>query len=222
MTLTPHTHTHRPLQPGARSGTVRHNLDPFAQYGDDALWEALESVGLKPIIAELEARLDANVVDGGANFSQGQRQLFCLARAMLRRSRILMLDEATASIDPETDALLQRAIRSVFGDCTQLTIAHRLNTIADNDRVLVMDDGRVAEDDEPHALLAAGGLFASLVEQTGASSAKYLREVSRAASEARRAAGGRRGLLLPELPPPPPADADAGSSSTASDPPGSG
>ena len=135
-------------------GTVRRNLDPLDHYTDPELWEALEMVGLKPAITALEKGLDFLVVDNGANFSLGQRQLFCLARAMLRKSRILMLDEATASVDMESDAAIQTAIRTAFVDCTMLTIAHRLNTIMDSDRVVVLDDGRVVENDEPEALLS--------------------------------------------------------------------
>ncbi|PNH11698.1 Canalicular multispecific organic anion transporter 1, partial [Tetrabaena socialis] len=115
--------------------------------------QAVDSVGLRPAISALEDKLGAKVVDGGANFSLGQRQLFCLGRAMLRQSRILMLDEATASVDVDTDSNIQAALRVQFGDCTCLTIAHRLNTIMDADRVVVMDNGRVVEDDDPAVLL---------------------------------------------------------------------
>jgi len=187
-----------PQDPFMFSGTVRHNLDPFATCADADLWRAVESVGLKPAISALEAKLDAPVVDHGANFSQGQRQLFCMARAMLRHSRVLMLDEATASVDPETDALIQRAVDVAFDGCTTLTIAHRLNTIVGHDRVLVLERGRLTEDGEPHELLARdGGLFSSMVSQTGAASSRYLRGAAREASVTRRlsqtggAGGGR-------------------------------
>ncbi|GAX82998.1 hypothetical protein CEUSTIGMA_g10425.t1 [Chlamydomonas eustigma] len=126
------------------------------------------------------------VVDNGANFSLGQRQLFCLARAMLRKSRILMLDEATASMDLESDEKIQSAIRTAFKECTMLTIAHRLNTIMDSDRVVVLDDGKVLEDAEPEVLLQHDNcVYTGFVEQTGKSSVRYLRSLASNASLAR-------------------------------------
>ncbi|KAG9509318.1 Multidrug resistance-associated protein 4, partial [Fragariocoptes setiger] len=156
-----------PQEPVLFNGPVRRNLDPFDEYTDREIWSALESVQLKRVISLLDGRLDASVSEGGQNFSVGQRQLICLARAILRRSRILVLDEATANVDPETDQFIQRTIRDLFRQCTVLTIAHRLNTIMDSDRVLVLDAGQVKEFDEPHLLLTRGGYFATMTANTG-------------------------------------------------------
>ncbi|KAG2498469.1 hypothetical protein HYH03_003722 [Edaphochlamys debaryana] len=175
-----------PQDPFMFSGSVRHNLDPFDKATDEELWQAVESVGLKPAISALEDKLGAKVVDGGANFSLGQRQLFCLARAMLRKSRVLMLDEATASVDVDTDAQIQSALRLQFGEVTCLTIAHRLNTIMDADRVVVLDSGRVVEDGEPAKLLEKEqGIFTGMVDQTGRTSSRYLKSLARSVSQLR-------------------------------------
>ncbi|GLH03562.1 ATP-binding cassette sub-family C member Sur [Gryllus bimaculatus] len=153
-----------PQEPVLFSATVRQNLDPFGEFPDDALWSALDEVELKDAVDTLEMR----VAEGGANFSVGQRQLVCLARAILRNNRILVLDEATANVDPQTDALIQTTIRRKFAHCTVLTIAHRLHTIMDSDRVLVMDAGTVAEFDHPWRLLQRpNGVFSKLVKETG-------------------------------------------------------
>lgn len=153
-----------PQDPVLFIGTVRYNLDPFNEHGDKELWEALERSYMKERISALESQLEAPVTEGGDNFSVGERQLMCMARALLRGSKILMLDEATAAIDTETDSLIQQTIRVEFKDCTMLTVAHRLNTILDSDKVLVMDDGRVAEFDKPSTLLAnPNSLFSGMV-----------------------------------------------------------
>ncbi|XP_071507087.1 ATP-binding cassette sub-family C member 5-like [Diadema antillarum] len=143
-----------PQDPVMFIGTVRYNLDPFNEHNDDRLWTALEKAYMKQKISSLDQGLDSAVTEGGDNFSVGERQLLCMARALLRNSKILFLDEATAAIDTETDSLIQETIRSAFVDCTTLTIAHRLNTVLDSDRILVMDDGKVAEFDSPAALRA--------------------------------------------------------------------
>ncbi|XP_022093433.1 multidrug resistance-associated protein 5-like [Acanthaster planci] len=143
-----------PQDPVLFIGTVRYNLDPFKQHSEKNIWQALKRSYMADKIGSLEGKLDAPVVEGGDNFSVGERQLLCMARALLRNSKILMLDEATAAIDTETDSLIQATIREAFSECTMLTIAHRLNTIMDSDRILVMDDGRVAEFDRPSVLLS--------------------------------------------------------------------
>ncbi|KAL3847030.1 hypothetical protein ACJMK2_017966 [Sinanodonta woodiana] len=144
-----------PQDPVLFVGTIRYNLDPFQQHLDDALWEALERCHVKNTIAALEQQLDASVEENGENFSVGERQLLCMARALLRNSRIIMLDEATAAIDTETDALVQATIKEAFADCTMLIIAHRLNTVLSCDRILVMEGGKVAEYGKPSDLLAS-------------------------------------------------------------------
>lgn len=119
------------------------------------------------------------MAEGGSNFSVGQRQLVCLARAIVRRNKILVLDEATANVDPQTDGLIQSTIRQKFAECTVLTIAHRLHTIMDSDKVLVMDAGRAVEFDHPHLLLQnSEGAFSKLVAQTGTAMAENLQSIA--------------------------------------------
>ncbi|XP_056643789.1 probable multidrug resistance-associated protein lethal(2)03659 isoform X2 [Diorhabda sublineata] len=169
-----------PQEPVLFSGTLRNNLDPFDEYKDEVLWNALEEVELKRAVDELPAGLDSKMAEGGSNFSVGQRQLVCLARAIIRNNKVLVLDEATANVDPYTDGLIQTTIRKKFDNCTVLTIAHRLHTIMDSDKVLVMDAGRVAEFDHPHTLLQnENGIFYSLVMQTGKTTAKNLMEIAK-------------------------------------------
>ncbi|KAG5889084.1 hypothetical protein JTB14_004928 [Gonioctena quinquepunctata] len=156
-----------PQEPVLFSGTLRRNLDPFDEYDDKQLWNALDEVELKAAVSDLRLGLDSKMAEGGSNFSVGQRQLFCLARAILRNNKILVLDEATANVDPHTDELIQKTIRKKFDKCTVLTIAHRLHTIMDSDKVLVMDSGQKVEFDHPHILLQnENGIFYSLVMQT--------------------------------------------------------
>lgn len=143
-----------PQDPVLFTGTLRMNLDPFNKYSDSQLWTALELAHLKGFATSLEAGLDHEISEGGDNLSVGQKQLVCLARALLKKSKILVLDEATAAVDLQTDELIQRTIRQEFYDCTIVTIAHRLNTIMDYDKVIVMDSGRVVEYDSPSALLS--------------------------------------------------------------------
>ncbi|KAL3741423.1 hypothetical protein ACJRO7_016978 [Eucalyptus globulus] len=164
-----------PQSPVLFSGTVRFNLDPFNEHKDADLWEALERAHLKDVIRRNSCGLDVEVSEGGENFSVGQRQLLCLARALLRRSKILVLDEATAAVDVRTDALIQKTIREEFNDCTMLIIAHRLNTIIDTDRILLLDAGQVAEHDTPENLLSnEASAFSKMVQSTGSAHAQYL------------------------------------------------
>ena len=158
------------------SGTLRSNLDVAGRHTDDELWRVLELAQLGDFVRGLADGLDHAVEEKGGNFSAGQVQLVCLARVLLKRARLVFMDEATAAIDLKTDALVQQTVRSALADATLITIAHRLNTIIDYDRVAVLAGGRVAEHGTPHELLQRGGLFSDLVDATGAESAKELRE----------------------------------------------
>ena len=158
--------------------SVRYNLDPFGEASDAEVKKAVKLAQLDAAVAALPEGLDSPVGEAGANFSVGQRQLICLARAMLRHSKLVVLDEATASIDNETDAILQSTIREVFADATVLTIAHRLHTIMDSTQVMVFDQGKLAEFDPPPVLLAdEESLFSKLVADTG-SAATHLRALA--------------------------------------------
>lgn len=130
------------------------NLDPFDKHSDEDVWRSLEHAHLKSFVKGLPSGLHHEVTEGGENLSVGQRQLICLARALLRKTKVLILDEATAAVDLETDDLIQKTIRDEFKDCTVLTIAHRLNTIMDSDRVIVLDKGHIVEFDPPQVLLS--------------------------------------------------------------------
>lgn len=169
-----------PQEPTLFSGTVLSNLDPFNEYKDDApLIEALKKAQLGKAVLGHPLKLRMPVTEGGENFSVGQRQLLCLARALLRKTRILVVDEATANVDMETDALIQQTIRANFSDRTTLTIAHRLNSIIDSDRVLVLDHGKILELDTPQALLSnPASEFSSMVRETGPKNEAYLRRVA--------------------------------------------
>ncbi|XP_072319420.1 ATP-binding cassette sub-family C member 4-like [Eucyclogobius newberryi] len=169
-----------PQDPMLFSDTVRKNLDPFCQHTDEDLWNALEEVQLKSVVEELPGRLETVLAESGSNFSVGQRQLVCLARAVLRKNRILVIDEATANVDPRTDELIQKTIRKKFKDCTVVTIAHRLNTIIDSDRILVLDNGVIQELDSPFTLLQnTEGVFFKMVQQLGLAEAAALLELAR-------------------------------------------
>ncbi|XP_015266213.1 PREDICTED: canalicular multispecific organic anion transporter 2 [Gekko japonicus] len=156
-----------PQDPVLFSGTLRMNLDPFSKYSEAEIWRALELSHLKRFVSSQPAMLDFECSEGGENLSVGQRQLVCLARALLRKTRILILDEATAAIDLETDDLIQMTIRTQFEDCTVLTIAHRLNTIMDYTRVVVLDKGKIAEFDTPSRLVASRGIFYTMAKDAG-------------------------------------------------------
>ncbi|OWA50131.1 Canalicular multispecific organic anion transporter 2 [Hypsibius exemplaris] len=155
-----------PQEPVLFSGSLRMNLDPFERYSEEEIWRALENSHLKHYVSALPDGLAHQVAEGGENLSVGQRQLICLARALLRKTKVLVLDEATAAIDLETDALIQDTIRVNFADCTILTIAHRINTIMDSTRIMVLDAGRVKEFDTPANLLAnTRSIFFSLARR---------------------------------------------------------
>jgi ABC-type multidrug transport system fused ATPase/permease subunit len=159
-----------PQDPVLFAGTMRSNLDPTSSHSDAELWQALRLAHLSDHVASMAGGLDALVGEGGEGLSVGQRQLLCLARAILRRARVVVLDEATASIDQATDALIQQSIRSDFGGqggSTLLTIAHRLSTVLDYDRIMVLDGGRLAEFDTPERLMAdPASILSALLRET--------------------------------------------------------
>ncbi|KFQ93102.1 Multidrug resistance-associated protein 1, partial [Nipponia nippon] len=156
-----------PQEPVLFSGTLQSNLDPLGKHSDLELWEVLELCDLKDFVQSLPKKLLHEISEGGENLSVGQRQLVCLARVLLRKTKILVLDEATASVDMETDNLVQSTIKKEFHNCTVLTIAHRLHTVMDSERVLVLDAGRILEYDTPHNLLQRKGAFSEMVAEAG-------------------------------------------------------
>ena len=176
-----------PQDPTLFAGTIRSNLDPFGQYSDFAMFEALRRVNLiganelvtneNPVMASSSSddenqnkflNLDAPIAEGGGNLSQGERQLVCLARSLLKNPKVMLLDEATSSIDYKSDTMIQQTIRQEFSNSTILTIAHRLRTIIDYDKILVMDAGQVVEYDNPYVLIAnKESLFYSMCENSG-------------------------------------------------------
>lgn len=197
-----------PQEPVMFIGTVRYNLDPFEAYADADIWSALEHVEMKVLnlmvvfdsmlkekvaIEGLPEQLAAPVSENGKNFSAGQRQLLCLARALLKNSQIVLLDEATASVDIDTDLILQRMIRYVsfslrgahcsyfstqLNNCTVLTIAHRINTIIDYDKILVLDGGRMLEFDSPYNLVQReDSVFMTMIKATEDTSAALIESV---------------------------------------------
>jgi ABC-type multidrug transport system fused ATPase/permease subunit len=160
-----------PQDPVLFEGTLRSNLDPLNEHSDDVIWDALRLTHVLESFQVTEnspaLSLDNAVNENGSNFSQGQRQLLCLARALLRQSKFIFLDEATASVDPETDAKIQQTVRSEFSNGTILTVAHRLKTIMDYDRVLVLDQGTVREIGTPKELLKKKGMFYDMCQESG-------------------------------------------------------
>uniref|UniRef100_A0A8C0H6A6 ATP binding cassette subfamily C member 6 n=1 Tax=Chelonoidis abingdonii TaxID=106734 RepID=A0A8C0H6A6_CHEAB len=156
-----------PQDPVLFAASLRMNLDPLNQYSDEAIWTVLELIQLKNFVLDLPDQLNHECSERGENLSVGQKQLVCLARALLRKAQILVLDEATAAVDLETDLQIQSTIRTQFKEWTVLTIAHRINTILDYDRILVLENGQVAEFDSPEKLIAQKGLFYRLVEESG-------------------------------------------------------
>lgn len=153
-----------PQNPVLFSGTIRSNMDPFAQYSDDQIWNALEQCGLKASVEGMPGELGSTVAEYGSNLSAGMRQMLVMGRALLKQCRILLLDEATSSVDFETDKEIQRTLREAFKNTTVLTIAHRINTIMDSDKILVMKDGFVAEYAPPQELLKdENSIFSEIV-----------------------------------------------------------
>ncbi|KAJ0743495.1 putative ABC-type xenobiotic transporter [Helianthus annuus] len=154
-----------PQEPVLFEGTVRSNIDPIGQHSDDEIWKSLKRCQLNDVVAAKPGKLDSAVVDNGDNWSVGQRQLLCLGRVLLKQSRLLFMDEATASVDSQTDAVIQKIIREDFADCTIISIAHRIPTVMDCDRVLVIDAGYAKEFDEPSRLIQKPSLFGALVHE---------------------------------------------------------
>ena len=178
-----------PQTPFIFTGTIRTNVDPLGQYKDEEIWAALEDVRLKHHVEKQPKKLDTQIHGSTSVFSAGQKQLVCLARAILKKSNVLIMDEATANMDYDTDFFVQKKIEERFGHATQFTIAHRLQTIANYDKVLVLDRGRKMEFDEPYKLLVkrigdteatnVNGYFAGMVQNTGPISSKKIFEIAR-------------------------------------------
>ncbi|GLJ44146.1 hypothetical protein SUGI_0920790 [Cryptomeria japonica] len=155
-----------PQEPTLFQGTIRNNLDPLGVHTDEEIWKTLEKCLLTDVISQKEEKLDAPVSENGDNWSMGQRQLICLGRVILRQSRIVILDEATASIDTETDLLLQNIIKTEFADCTVIIIAHRVPNVMGCDNILVLDAGKAREFGSPTSLLKqSSSIFKSLVTE---------------------------------------------------------
>ncbi|KAL5700037.1 Canalicular multispecific organic anion transporter 2 [Ranunculus cassubicifolius] len=155
-----------PQDPTMFEGTVRSNLDPLEEHTDDQIWEALDKCQLGDEVRKKEGKLDSTVTENGENWSMGQRQLVCLGRVLLKRSQVLVLDEATASVDTATDNLIQQTLRHHFSDSTVITIAHRITSVLDSDMVLLLDHGLILEYDTPSKLLEnKSSLFAKLVSE---------------------------------------------------------
>ncbi|XP_062225217.1 ABC transporter C family member 4-like [Phragmites australis] len=154
-----------PQEPVLFEGTIRSNIDPIGQYSDTEIWQALERCQLKDVVVSKPEKLDAPVADSGENWSVGQRQLLCLSRVMLKQAQILFMDEATASVDSQTDATIQKITRQEFSSCTIISIAHRIPTVMDCDRVLVLDAGLVKEFDAPLRLIEQPSLFGAMVQE---------------------------------------------------------
>ncbi|KAL7752135.1 hypothetical protein RI367_002178 [Sorochytrium milnesiophthora] len=169
-----------PQEPFLFKGTLRFNLDPFSTFSDQEVWHALEAVELKGAVERLAGKLDAEVTDNGKNFSVGERQLLCLARAILKKSKVIVLDEATANVDYHTDSLIQESIRTQFRDSLVLTIAHRLSTVfTDYDKILVLNAGEIAQYGHAYELLQdRDGLLAKMVDDTGEEAAQNLRDLA--------------------------------------------
>ncbi|CAL6104450.1 Xenobiotic-transporting_ATPase / Multidrug resistance-associated protein [Hexamita inflata] len=189
-----------PQDPFLFSGTLRQCLCPYSQadaegvkteglerIDDKRMWEALEQVQMKEYFLKQPGQLDSKIATNGDNLSAGQKQLVCVARALLRKASCVILDEATAQVDRENDQLIQQTIRNAFSEVTVLSIAHRLDTIIDFDRIIVMDKGNIAEFDTPANLVRKEGVFFELVNKTGAETSEKLKKAAFQAERQRQA-----------------------------------
>jgi ATP-binding cassette subfamily C (CFTR/MRP) protein 4 len=192
-----------PQTPFIFRGSVKKNLDPIGTHSDEDLWRALEDVNLKEHVENLDDKLNTDMTNASSVFSVGQKQLVCLARTLLKQSKVLVLDEATANVDLQTDNFIQQKIMEKFSQCTLFTIAHRLSTIANYDKVLVLDKGKKVEFDRPYKLLVKNigdetitneqGHFASMVLNTGAKTAQEIFNVAKEHFEKKEGVGERKG-----------------------------
>ena len=168
-----------PQDPFLFSGSLRENLDPLAEFSDAEIWTALDNSHLKSKVESLSGQLSSPVQEHGYNFSTGERQLLCLARAMLHRNKIILIDEATANVDLQTDLLVQQAIRAHFSGCSVLTIAHRTETIVDSDRIVVLENGRVVETGVPFIMLQdSKSYLSSLLSQLDTNTQSNFRNIA--------------------------------------------
>ena len=152
-----------PQDPIFFTGTLRSNLDPFQEYDDGDIWNALQRAHIGSLLENTPDKLNSHVTERGGNFSVGERQLLCLARAMLQKKKVIVFDEATASVDYGTERLLHNTFKNELKDCTVLTIAHRMTNIMHYDKVIVLDKGRLVEFDKPQVLISKkGSIFAQL------------------------------------------------------------
>lgn len=155
-----------PQDPIMFQGTIRSNLDPLEQYTDEQIWDTLDKCQLGDEVRKMEKKLDSNVHENGENWSMGQRQLVCLGRVLLKKSKVLVLDEATASVDTATDNIIQQTLKHHFSDCTLIIIAHRITSVLDSDMVLLLSQGVVEEYDSPARLLTnKSSSFSKLVAE---------------------------------------------------------
>ncbi|KAJ1077488.1 hypothetical protein K5549_021299, partial [Capra hircus] len=164
-------------EPVLFTGRMRNNLDPFNEHTDEELWNALEEVQLKDTFEHLPGKMNTELAESGLNLSVGQRQLVCLARTILKKNQILIIDKATSNVDPRTDELIQKKIHEKFAHCTVLTITHRLSNVIDCQRISVLDSGTRKETGQPNDLLQnRNSLFYKMVQQLGKEEVAVLSE----------------------------------------------
>ena len=167
-----------PQDPFVFEDTIRINIDPYSKYKDEDIWNALEVCNLKDYVSNLPDKLEHQLESEGSNLSLGQKQLFCIAGAILMRPKIMVFDESTSAVDQTSDLLIQKVIETQFADSTVISIAHRLNTIAGYDRVIVLDQGALKEMDTPRALLNdQNSLFYQLAEASGADNFRLIKDM---------------------------------------------